>query len=697
MRFVCDSCRAQYMISDDKVSAKGVKVRCKKCGYVILVRRPDPDDAAASEESTRISQNPFADPEGAPSMPTGEEEMAGDEEGLHPDAMAPGSAGAPMTVSGTPPSGEGVLSDLADDEIGAVFDQVLGGGSKTEPPEAAAGGEDDLPDDSGDDSTRVVSMDLLRKLASESEEKASGEEPGGSERESAGESVEKGEDKGKDGVPTTDWFVAVDDEQVGPLTLDKLKDMWDRGEVGAESLCWRAGFPDWTPLSEVAQLASVLAPRPAKPVIVAPAPVNPQVVVPTSSAPVESVFSAGAGVVASGGAMQMAPGSPVPTESGAWKPSAASALASLAMQEVEALSKPPPKVAAHEELPSAPAKGLLDLPPPEVSSPANGKAAHLPVAAPPGVEPEPPRAMAPSYGSAPAPAYSPYAAPPPPAGGVSKKLVIGGIAAAAGLFALVVVLVVVVLVRPEPQVVVAPPPGYVQQPAPPAGTQQVPPGAVAMAQPPAAAQPPPAAAQPPPAVAQPPPAADQPPAAAAQPPPEVKPALPPPPPLRTGGGESVRPSRPKSSGSSGSEERSAPPPRKVVDPADSEDDFDREFGGSSGGTGRNKPGTGYIPPAPGGGATLERLGQSDIMAVVVSKKAAIVNCVSEQRKRDPGLSGKLVIRWTIQTSGRTTGISVQSDEFKSTYMASCITGLIKGWTFPRHRVQGDPINFPFTF
>lgn len=41
MRFVCDSCRAQYTISDDKVGAKGVKVRCKRCGYTITVRPVD--------------------------------------------------------------------------------------------------------------------------------------------------------------------------------------------------------------------------------------------------------------------------------------------------------------------------------------------------------------------------------------------------------------------------------------------------------------------------------------------------------------------------------------------------------------------------------------------------------------------------------------------------------------------------------
>ena len=36
--YTCESCGAQYMISDEKVGPGGVKVRCKKCGDVIRVR-----------------------------------------------------------------------------------------------------------------------------------------------------------------------------------------------------------------------------------------------------------------------------------------------------------------------------------------------------------------------------------------------------------------------------------------------------------------------------------------------------------------------------------------------------------------------------------------------------------------------------------------------------------------------------------
>ena len=45
MRFSCEGCDAKYMISDDKVGPSGVKVRCKKCGHVTLVRKGPPEPA----------------------------------------------------------------------------------------------------------------------------------------------------------------------------------------------------------------------------------------------------------------------------------------------------------------------------------------------------------------------------------------------------------------------------------------------------------------------------------------------------------------------------------------------------------------------------------------------------------------------------------------------------------------------------
>ena len=143
--------------------------------------------------------------------------------------------------------------------------------------------------------------------------------------------------------------------------------------------------------------------------------------------------------------------------------------------------------------------------------------------------------------------------------------------------------------------------------------------------------------------------------------------------------------------------RAVDPPKEASD-----DEFQKEFGGGGGErapASRSERRSVYVPPAPGSASSdlPDTLGQSDIMSVVVQNKSSILGCVGEQKKRDPSLSGRMVMRWQIHTNGRTSNISCQSDEFKGTPLASCLGGLIKTWTFPKHRIQGEPINFPFTF
>ena len=90
-----------------------------------------------------------------------------------------------------------------------------------------------------------------------------------------------------DGPPRAlDWYVAIDEKQTGPLTPEAIKDHWDRGEIGPDSLTWRQGFEDWVPLSEVSELAAWLAPRPQRPVFSpASSPSGPMPVVRSRSSP----------------------------------------------------------------------------------------------------------------------------------------------------------------------------------------------------------------------------------------------------------------------------------------------------------------------------------------------------------------------------------------------------------------------------
>jgi predicted Zn finger-like uncharacterized protein len=666
MRFVCDSCRAQYMISDDKIGAKGVKIRCKKCGHLIVVR---PVGAAAPKDE-------------APAPPEAPAAVAS-------TAAASGNAAGGLASLGTPPEG-GLFNDVEEDEIGAVFDQVLSGTPKMAAGEAPAESKSSTPA-------------AVRKLA-EAEAEA---------------------DESKAPL-ANDWYVAIDEKQVGPLSVEKVKEHWERGEVGPDSLCWRQGFGDWIPLSEVAQLASVLSPRAPKPVIVAPAAVSGTM--PAVSAPVESAFSAGGTAKNTRPEIPAAPMLGQEPPSSGWKPSAASVLASLVKEENEAMAKPAPKPV--EEKPSAP--GLLDLPPPEPAMAPAARAAPMMAAAEPMRAPQPapmyapaPQAYAqpqpayaqpqPAYAGYPQPAYQGYPSPAAtgPQGGGNKTMMAVGIAVAAVLLLSVGGYFAFGRSTPQP----TPPPVAVAdaRPPPPVARTEVPVPAPEVKAPPAATPPaatpapgtapavaatPPAAVVTPPAPAAVPPAAD---ATATKPPPSTRPE-------QIAGGRERTGSR---TGSNSREPRtekpeksesvgSASPPTKTKPDDGVGDDFDDLFGPKKTekkpSNSQSAPPSTYIPPEPGGGSNVqEKLGQSDIMAVVVANKPAIMKCVGEQKKKDPGVTGRLVMRWTIQTNGRTTGVAVKSDEFKKTYMASCVSGLIKGWTFPKHRKQGDPIDFPFIF
>ncbi len=49
MKIICDSCGAKYAVSDEKVQGKTVKVKCRKCGSVIVVSSSD--DASAADQA----------------------------------------------------------------------------------------------------------------------------------------------------------------------------------------------------------------------------------------------------------------------------------------------------------------------------------------------------------------------------------------------------------------------------------------------------------------------------------------------------------------------------------------------------------------------------------------------------------------------------------------------------------------------
>ena len=600
MRFSCDSCRAQYNIADEKVGPRGVKVRCKKCGHVIHVRHPE------------------AEAEGA---------VAGLQE-----------AEPPPPASETPTGENNIFSGVDEDEIGAAFDQALGG----------EGGQVTNPFQPADtDSTRVMDEESVKRFAEMSQ--------GGTPTPVSPPTA----------VASFEWFVAVDEVQTGPLSEARVKELWDRGEIGPDSLTWRQGLADWIPLSEVGELAALLAPRPSRPMF-APAatPVAPAVM----TVPVESAFSAGGVTRTVRSDVPVATASP---DTG-FRPAASAALASLVKDEIEALNKPPPP---KEPPPPAP-KPLLEVPEEPVKR-TGPSATAMPAVRPGG------------NGAATAPTPFAYRAPTGTMAAARKGMTLGMAALGIGVVALAGV-------------------GYLVY-------RSLHPAAVStVAQP----VPPPAAALPPPAP--PAPAAQTPPANAATPTPPPAPSAKAPAPPALAKAPTPVPAEGPPRRSTSKSSRSSKQASAASEPAGlegpgkdtiegtrarnkSDDLFDEVFGTPDGkkaapAADKGKKVAAYVPPAPGVTDVPEKVGDGDIMSVVLANKAAVQRCADEQRARDPNLHGTLVMHWVIQTSGKTTNVAPATEAFKSSYFATCTSGLVKTWTFPKHRFSpGQAVDFPFKF
>jgi predicted Zn finger-like uncharacterized protein len=63
MKIVCDACQAKYSIADEKIQGKAFKIRCKKCGHIIVVKTGG--DAAAGAAAPAASDKAKAAAESA--------------------------------------------------------------------------------------------------------------------------------------------------------------------------------------------------------------------------------------------------------------------------------------------------------------------------------------------------------------------------------------------------------------------------------------------------------------------------------------------------------------------------------------------------------------------------------------------------------------------------------------------------------
>jgi outer membrane biosynthesis protein TonB len=118
-------------------------------------------------------------------------------------------------------------------------------------------------------------------------------------------------------------------------------------------------------------------------------------------------------------------------------------------------------------------------------------------------------------------------------------------------------------------------------------------------------------------------------------------------------------------------------------------------GASTGNVGAERRVTGIVrnePPAVDG-----QLDSNIIVKEVKARMGAIKACYERSLKRNPNLSGKIAVRWTITPAGTVTGVDIDQDSMGDPEVSSCIKSQIAHWRFPAPAGGSVDVQFPFVF
>jgi hypothetical protein len=87
-----------------------------------------------------------------------------------------------------------------------------------------------------------------------------------------------------------------------------------------------------------------------------------------------------------------------------------------------------------------------------------------------------------------------------------------------------------------------------------------------------------------------------------------------------------------------------------------------------------------------------------IQKVVLAHRGAIQYCFEKELQRVPGLSGKIVLTWRIDGSGKVTSSKVKSTTMGNANVEDCLARQVRGWKFPAPSGGNQAVvNYPFLF
>jgi predicted Zn finger-like uncharacterized protein len=209
MKFLCENCKAKYQIADGKVAGKTVRMKCRKCGHMILLDSAVTDTSVAS----RLPADLLHDHEDDPGFPASPAPTAGAVQAAALGLSPKPAIGALPPRPGPPPR-PGIGANLSPGSPG----------SQARSPAGLAGAFSKAVTSTRDTPPAVSAAMVVLSSSGSAEE----------------------------------WYVGINGVPVGPVRLSDLRRKAATGAVTEDSLVWREGFEEWVPLRTFPELCALL-------------------------------------------------------------------------------------------------------------------------------------------------------------------------------------------------------------------------------------------------------------------------------------------------------------------------------------------------------------------------------------------------------------------------------------------------------
>jgi predicted Zn finger-like uncharacterized protein len=266
MKFLCPSCKAKYQIADEKVAGRSVRMKCRKCAFMIHVTSPGASSEPPPSSAKQAAENDASPAASDAPPPSSAPARGADVKAMAAPAPPPRMAKKPQPVPSKPetrvapvpaaparvtpepsqPKRPAVAAASAPQRAAVPAPRPVPVKTSS-PAHAQAVAEQALPqdldDEDEDEATRIADSGALAGAFSLAFKQGAAAEPSASTELS---------------MPADEWFVGINGVPVGPIRLSELRSKAGSGSVTKDSLVWRDGFEDWRPLRTFPELLAIV-------------------------------------------------------------------------------------------------------------------------------------------------------------------------------------------------------------------------------------------------------------------------------------------------------------------------------------------------------------------------------------------------------------------------------------------------------